>query len=194
MIDRLDPVRRARDVEDEPRREPTELVRRARGGSEDAFEELVRVFGPRVHRFLAVRLGDERDARDALQETLIAAWQGLPRLRSVDRFWPWLAGIAANKAADVVRRRPSSTNGHRPELAAEVVADAAADWGGALAVRQALDRLPDRWRDVLLLRLVLGLSEEETAAALGVRLGTVKSRTARARGRLLELLDEGGKR
>jgi RNA polymerase sigma factor (sigma-70 family) len=189
MIDRLDPVRPARAVENEPRREPVELVRRARGGDEDAFEELVRAFGPRLHRFLAVRLGDERDARDALQETLIAAWQGLPKLRSADRFWPWLAGIAANKAADAVRRRPA-TNGHRPELAADVVADA----HGALAVRQALDRLPDRWRDVLLLRLVLGLSEEETAAALGVRLGTVKSRTARARGRLQDLLDEGGER
>jgi RNA polymerase sigma-70 factor (ECF subfamily) len=189
MIDHLDPVRPASAVTDEPRREPTELVRSARAGSEDAFEELVRIVGPRLHRFLAVRLGDERDARDALQETLLAAWQGLPRLRAVDRFWPWLAGIAANKAADAARRRPSP-NGHRPELAAEVVADAHV----ALAVRQALDRLPDRWREVLLLRLVLGLSEEETAAALGVRVGTVKSRTARARGRLSELLDEGGER
>ena len=188
MIDRLDPLWTAA-AEDGARPEPAELVRRARGGSEDAFEELVRVFGPRVHRFLAVRLGDERDARDALQETLVAAWQGLPRLRDVERFWPWVAWIAAHKAADVARRRPAA-NGHRPELAADVVADA----HGALAIRQALDRLPERWREVLLLRLVLGLSEGETAAALGVRVGTVKSRTARARGRLLELLEEGGAR
>jgi RNA polymerase sigma-70 factor, ECF subfamily len=186
MIDRLDPVRPAHVVEAERLPDPADAVRRAQKGSEDAFEELVRSFGPRLHRFLAVRLGDERDARDALQETLIAAWQGLPRLRDADRFWPWLAGIAANKATDAVRRR-SSQNGHRPELAAAVVADA----HGALAVRQALDRLPERWREVLLLRLVLGLSEEETAAALGVRVGTVKSRSARARARLLELLDEG---
>jgi RNA polymerase sigma-70 factor (ECF subfamily) len=186
MIDRLDPVRPAQAAVTSPGRDPSLAVSRAQKGDEEAFEELVRTFGPRLHRFLAVRLGDERDARDALQETLIAAWQGLPGLRRADRFWPWIAGIAANKAADAARRRPSS-NGHRPELAAEVVADA----HGALAVRQALDRLPDRWREVLLLRLVLGLSEEETAAALGVRLGTVKSRTARARGRLLELLDEG---
>ena len=189
MIDRLDPVPPALAARTEPRREPTDLVRRARAGNEDAFAELVRMFGPRLHRFLVVRLGDERDARDALQETLIAAWQGLPRLRSLDRFWPWLAGIAANKAADAGRRR-TSQNGHRPELAADVVADA----HSALAVRQALGGLPERWRDVLLLRLVLGLSEEETAAALGVRVGTVKSRAARARGRLLELLDEGGER
>jgi RNA polymerase sigma-70 factor, ECF subfamily len=189
MIDRLDPVPPVHLVEAEPLRDHADAVRRAQKGSEDAFEELVRGFGPRLHRFLTVRLGDERDARDALQETLIAAWQGLPRLRRADRFWPWIAGIAANKAADAARRRPAQ-NGHRPELAATVVADA----HGALAVRQALDRLPERWREVLLLRLVLGLSEEETAAALGVRAGTVKSRTARARSRLMELLDEGDER
>lgn len=190
MIESLDPVLPGlATFAGAPERDPAHAVRRAQAGDADAFEELVLWFGPRLHRFLAVRLADERDARDALQETLLAAWQGLPRLRRADRFWPWLAGIAANKAADSVRRRPA-LNGHRPELAADAVADA----HGGLVVRQALDRLPPASRDVLLLRLVLGLSEEETAEALGVRVGTVKSRTARARSRLLELLDEEEKR
>src|SRR5688500_2089266 len=91
MIDRLDPVRTSQIVEVEPLTDHADTVRRAQRGSEDAFEQLVRSFGPRLHRSLAVRLGDDRDARDALQETLIAAWQGLPGLRHVDRFWPWLA-------------------------------------------------------------------------------------------------------
>ena len=190
MIESLDPVLPGlATFAGAPGRDPALAVRRAQAGDPDAFEELVFTFGPRLHRFLAVRLADERDARDALQETLLAAWQGLPRLRRADRFWPWLAGIAANKAADSARRRPA-LNGHRPELAADAVADA----HGALVVRQALDRLPAVSRDVLLLRLVLGLSEEETAEALGVRVGTVKSRTARARSRLLELLDEEEKK
>jgi RNA polymerase sigma-70 factor (ECF subfamily) len=184
MIESLDRIRPGLRAAGVAGRDPAAAVRRAQAGDANAFEELVLAFGPRLHRFLAVRLADERDARDALQETLLAAWQGLPRLRSADRFWPWLAGIAANKAADAARRRPPA-NGHRPELAAEAVADA----HKGLVVRQALDRLPPAWRDVLLLRLVLGLSEEETAAALAVRVGTVKSRTARARSRLLELLD-----
>jgi RNA polymerase sigma factor (sigma-70 family) len=190
MIESLDPVLPGlATFAGVPERDAAHAVRRAQAGDADAFEELVLWFGPRLHRFLAVRLADERDARDALQETLLAAWQGLPRLRRADRFWPWLAGIAANKAADSVRRRPN-LNGHHPDLAADAVADA----HGALVVRQALDRLPAVSRDVLLLRLVLGLSEEETAEALGVRVGTVKSRTARARSRLLELLDEEEKR
>src|SRR5918994_6324502 len=70
-----------------------------------AFQGLVAPFIQRLYRFLVVRLGDEREARDALQETLVAAWQGLPRLRDVEDPWPWLAGISAHKAADVGRRR-----------------------------------------------------------------------------------------
>ena len=156
-------------------------VRRARLGSAAAFDELVALAGPRLHRFLWARLGDERDARDALQETFVAAWQGLPRLRDVERAWPWLAGIAARKAADAVRRR-------RPPSTADAES-APATSGDAIDVRDALERLPQHLRDALLLRYVLELTEEEAAVALGVRVGTVKSRAARARRRLLEELE-----
>lgn len=160
------------------------LARAARGGDEGAFERLVVEVGPRLYRFLALRLGHDADARDALQETLIAAWQALPRLRKVDRYWPWLVGIAARKAVDVLRRRVpleryatsadlASGQGHEPE--------------GELL--RALAKLPDASREVLLLRYLLGLSERETAAILGVAVGTVKSRAARARSQLADLLD-----
>ena len=148
-----------------------------------AFQGLVVPFVQRLYRFLAVRLGDEREARDALQETLVAAWQGLPQLRDVEDPWPWLAGIAAHKAADVARRRrvllPLTDDAG---LAVEADGDAA-------DVRAAFSRLPAKAREILLLRYFLRLSEEETAAALGLRLGTVKSRAARARRLLLEELE-----
>jgi len=144
-----------------------------------AFQALVAPFIQRLYRFLTVRLGDERDARDALQETLVAAWQGLPRLRDVDDPWPWLAGIAAHKAADVGRRR-------RVVLPLDDDADRVVEVDDDSAdVRAAFGRLPEKAREILLLRYFLRLSEEETAAALGLRLGTVKSRAARARQLLL---------
>src|SRR3954464_2233713 len=87
-----------------PALDPTAVVRRARLGSVVAFEQLVRDYGPQLHRFLVVRLGGERDARDVLQETLVAAWQGLPSLKDPDRFWSWLVGIAVRKAADAARK------------------------------------------------------------------------------------------
>jgi RNA polymerase sigma-70 factor (ECF subfamily) len=158
----------------------SELVRRAQLGSAAAFEQLVLRHGPNLHRYLALRLGNDGDARDTLQETLFAAWQGLPRLKQARKFWPWLVGIAAHKAADAVRHR--MTVGDRElELLGQ-------DDDSAIEIHLALGALPPHFREVLLLRYGLQLSEEEVAEVLGVRVGTVKSRSARARVALLELL------
>lgn len=155
-------------------------MRRAQLGSAAAFEQLVLRRGPHLSRYLAVRLGEHRSA-DAFQETIAAAWQSLPRLDDTSKFWPWLVGIAAHKAADV--RRAQS----RPaDIDADVVTRADESM---LEVREALAALPEPFAQVLLLRYYLDLSEAEVAVALGLRLGTVKSRTARARRALLELLE-----
>jgi RNA polymerase sigma factor (sigma-70 family) len=156
-----------------------ELVRRAQLGSAAAFEALVVRHGARLNRYLRVELRHESDAHDALQETLTAAWRGLPKLRRADRFWPWLVGIASHKAADIHRRR-----GRSVETQAEVTHEDDL----LLETREALSALHARHREVLLLRYLLGLTEEEAAAALGVRVGTIKSRCSRARRALLEEL------
>jgi len=157
-----------------------ELVRRAQLGSAAAFEQLVVSHGPRLHRYLAAQLRDEGEALDVLQDTLAAAWHGLPGLRHTDRFRPWLAGIAANKVADSIRRRPP-----RGDTAPDLVGSEDPE---LLEAREALAALEPRFREVLLLRYLLGLTEAEAAAALGIRVGTVKSRAARARQALLEAL------
>jgi RNA polymerase sigma factor (sigma-70 family) len=158
--------------------EEAELVRRAQLGSSAAFEQLVLRRGPQLYRYLVVRLRDEPDALDALQETLTAAWQGLPGLRLTTRFWPWLCGIASNKAADAARARVLTT---------DVAIEVEATFSGVLEIREAVAALPEQFRQVLLLRYLLGLSEEEVAQALGIRVGTVKSRSARARKALMEV-------
>ncbi|MBA3401685.1 MAG: RNA polymerase sigma factor [Actinobacteria bacterium] len=166
-----------------PRRtelDEAELVRRAQLGSSAAFEQLVVSRGPSLYRYLAVRLPGEGDARDALQETLLAAWQGLPSLRTASTFWPWLCGIATHKAADIAR-------GRSHEVVDEVEASAPDD-DELLDVRKAVSALPEPFRQVLLLRHLLGLSEVEVAEVLGTRVGTVKSRSARARKALEDLL------
>jgi RNA polymerase sigma-70 factor (ECF subfamily) len=157
-----------------------ELVRRAQLGSAAAFEQLVVELGPALHRFLSHRLRNDGEARDALQDTLAAAWQGLPRLEHPAKLRSWLLGIAANKAADVARRRRPAGEAD-PELRGR-------EDERLFELRDAILALPPKSRDVLLLRYLLGCSEEETAAALGIRLGTLKSRTSRARAALAELL------
>jgi RNA polymerase sigma-70 factor (ECF subfamily) len=154
------------------------LVRRAQMGSAAAFEQLVVARGADLYRYLFLRLRDENDARDALQEALTAAWVSLPSLREPARFWPWLVSIARHKAADVARNRIHNAN----------LAEVAVGSDDGIEIQEALDRLPPRFREILLLRFGLGLSEEESADALGVRVGTVKSRSARARRALEELL------
>lgn len=160
--------------------EETELVRRAQLGSVAAFERLVVDVGPSVHRYLAMRLRHDSDARDALQETFVAVWQGLSSLQQPSKFRPWVFGIAARKGVDAKRRRSFSSE---RDLEAQGYED-----GAETEIRGAILALPAHLRDVLLLRHLLGFSEEEVAEALGIRLGTVKSRSARARQALAELL------
>lgn len=156
------------------------LVRRAQLGSEAAFEQLVLRFSADLHGYLIVCLRDEGEARDALQETLAAAWQALPSLREPTKFRPWIVGIAARKAADATRRRMRS--------GASALELPAIGTESFIELREALDALPERHCEMLLLRYLVGLSEAEVGEALGLRLGTVKSRSARARNALLELL------
>jgi RNA polymerase sigma factor (sigma-70 family) len=170
-----------------------ELVLRAQRGDARAYEEIVR-----THRQIAFRVaylvaGNAADAEDAAQDAFVKAWRALGRFRADAPFRPWLLRIVANEARN--RRRSA---GRRAQLALR--AERAEGSGGAAPspedvalsgderrrLLDALDGLPDDARLVLECRYLLGLSEEETAAALDVRRGTVKSRTARALDRLKE--------
>jgi RNA polymerase sigma-70 factor, ECF subfamily len=128
-----------------------------------------------------VLTGSAAEAEDAVQEALVKAWRALGRFRAGEPFRPWLLRIVANEARN--RRRAS---GRRLKLSARVAAEPATQPADADGLLAALNELPHDAQAVLACRYLLGLSEQETAAALGVRRGTVKSRTARALDRLRE--------
>jgi RNA polymerase sigma factor (sigma-70 family) len=173
------------------------LAERAKRGDERAFEELVRTHQGIAFRTAYLLTGSGADAEDAVQTALIKAWAALPRFRAGSPFRPWLLRIVANEAHN--RRRSAR---RRVELqlratAARPQEDAAPSPEGAALVREhreellrAVEQLAERDRDVITCRYFLELSEEETAAALGVRRGTVKSRTSRALARLRAEMDE----
>jgi len=139
------------------------------------------------------------DAEEAAQDAFVKAWRALPRFDRTRPFRPWLLAIVANEARN--RRRA----GGRRELLA-VRAGAAAGTPGAAATPEsrllvaerdatlaaALERLDERDRQVIACRYLLDLSEAETAAALGCRTGTVKSRLSRALARLRAQPEIGG--
>ncbi len=166
-----------------------DLVERARGGDRSALGDLLRIVRPVAVRYCRSRLGraatSAGEADDVAQEICLAVLRALPRYRDEGR--PFLAlvyGIAAHKIADAHRgaaRRPV------PVEAAEDHADPD-DGPETLAVRRAgepglmrtVAALPERQREVLHLRVVLGLSADETATAIGSTPGAVRVAQHRA--------------
>ena len=171
------------------------LVERARTGDEAAFSELVQRHGPYAHRvaYLITRSAD--DADDALQDGTVKAYYALERFRRGAPFRPWYVTIVANEARN--RARSSRRRvGLQLRLRSEVdpppagPADQADIDARRRAVRDAVDALPERYRQAVALRHLMGMSERDTAAALGVRPGTVKSRISRGLERLRTSLGE----
>jgi RNA polymerase sigma-70 factor, ECF subfamily len=179
-------------VEGRPRPEE-ELVEQARRGNVAAYEELVHQYQGIAFRTAYLIAGTAADAEDAAQDGFVKAYRALGRFRPGAPFRPWLLQIVANEARN--RRRSA---GRRANLALRVAAeetsgDAAPSPEAAIVASEqrkellaAVERLREDERLVVMCRFFLDLSEEETAAALGVRRGTVKSRQSRALARLRE--------
>jgi RNA polymerase sigma-70 factor (ECF subfamily) len=154
------------------------LVALAKRGDAAAYEELVRMHQGIAFRVAYVAAGERGDAEEAVQDGFVKAYRALGRFRDGAPFRPWLLRIVANEARN--RRRSA---GRRTGLALR-----AAERRDELL--EALGRLDERDREVLVHRFLLELGEEETATALGIRRGTVKSRTSRALERLRGMVGE----
>jgi RNA polymerase sigma-70 factor (ECF subfamily) len=166
------------------------LVDRARNGDLDAFELIVRARMDAVYRLTSAILGDEADARDAAQETFVAAWRQIRRLREPERFDAWLQRVAVNASRMTLRARGRRRVREIPAsqvvaLAAHVGADTdrgpAAD---AARLDAALRLLPVDQRSILVLHHLDGRPLAEIAAILEIPVGTAKSRLFHARAAL----------
>jgi RNA polymerase sigma-70 factor (ECF subfamily) len=185
-------------VEDRPLDE-TRLLARARTGDEEAYTEVIARHQTIAFRTAWLITRSAADAEEAAQDAFLKAFRALGRFRQGAPFRPWLLKIVANEA----RNRRASSARHerlavraveeRREVGAVPSPEAALlDSERRERLRAALDRLAEPDREVLACRYLLDLSEAETAAVIGKRVGTVKSRTSRALERLraaLEALD-----
>lgn len=171
------------------------LIDAAQRGDKDAFATLVAPHAAVAFRAAYLITGSAADAQDATQEGLVKAWLALRRFRASAPFRPWLLQIVVNEARN--RRR---TLGRQERLslslaqAPEEIAPGAE--GIALAGERrarllaAVQTLREDDQLVIAARYFVGLSESETAAALSLRPGTVKSRLSRALARLREAMGE----
>jgi RNA polymerase sigma-70 factor (ECF subfamily) len=179
------------------------LVAAAQAGDQRALETLLRRHYDRVHAVCRRIAGSTRDADDAAQEAMIGIVRGLPRFDGRAQFSTWVYRIATNAALDELRRRK-----RRPALALVTDEGEPAETPDPLAAREveapadrlsidaALDSLPEDFRTAVVLRDVADLDYAEIAEALGVPVGTVKSRIARGRAQLADALGNraGGRR
>ena len=178
---------------DEP--SDADLVVRAREGDLSAFGALVRRYQTSALRLAAAISGSVDDAADIAQEAFVKAHRSLPTLTDPTIVKSWMLRIVANEAKNHVRGR--NRRRRRDErFGSWVVAPAAGPEDTALTaddarrLGEALGAMNASDRQVLGYRYFAGLSEVETASAVGVPLGTVKSRTARALAKLRVELEQ----
>jgi len=177
------------------------LVERARSGDRGAFDELVRRHFTAVYRMLHRRIGNHEDAEDLAQECFVRAWGALALYRADAPFGAWLYRVALHLAQD--HRRSGARRDAREEAFARSRPSAARAPGEELGrrelgarVRDALERLPRRLRDALVLRVFEGLEYDDVARATGVTPATARTHVHQARKRLLRWLEPwlGGER
>lgn len=161
------------------------LVTAARDGDRGAFDEVYRRTARGVHGLLLARV-PPREADDLVQEVFLTAWRRLDALREPAAFTGWIATIARHAAADWHRAPARRTEGEPPDDTR--AAPGAAPSPEALAALAALGKLPDAYRETLLLRLVEGLSGPEIARVTGLTPDSVRVNLSRGMKRLRALL------
>lgn len=187
-----------------PRQEEAALLEGLRAGDGKAYEQLVRTHTPRMLAVARRLLRSADDAEDAVQEAFLSAFRSLDGFAGEARLGTWLHRITVNAALMKLRSRRRKPEASLEDLQPrflesgqhEVMPRRWKDADRVLAsrelrgqVREAIERLPDTYRNVLLLRDIEELDTAETAEALGVSQNAVKTRLHRARVALREVLD-----
>jgi RNA polymerase sigma-70 factor, ECF subfamily len=152
-----------------PATEDGRLVSAARDGDRSAFERLYDRYARVVHGLLLARARAE-DVEDLVQEVFLTAWRRLDRLRDPAAFGGWLMMIARNRATDLHRRHVEHVE--LPDTLTATSAPAAT--AEARAALEAIRRLPDAYRETLVLRLVEGLTGPEIAERTGMTPASVR--------------------
>lgn len=174
------------------------LIESAKGGDRSAFEALVLKYQDRVYNICRYMLGPA-DAQDAAQDAFVKAYRNISGFTPSPGFSAWITRIAVNTCLDY-RRKPAHLSLVRTSSEGEEYELEGTDSGpgpegslaskqAGLAVEKAIGRLSEKLRAVVVLIEIEGLSYEETSEALGVSVGTVKSRLFRAREELRRLLE-----
>src|SRR5437867_896613 len=162
----------------------------AQKGSDAAFAELVRLHQRRAYAVARAIVLSHEDAEDAVQDAFLHAYRALDRFRSDQPFGAWLNRIVANAALDLVRRRKVRDADELPETVALPFRDPGEADELRRRLAEALTRLTDRQRAVIVLHAVEGYTHGEIGSMLGIPEGTARSDLHHARAALRRLLND----
>ena len=172
------------------------LLRRARKGDAEAFEQLMTPLEGLIWRVCWHYTGNREDASDCAQEAMVKIWRSLASFRFDCSFETWAYRIAANCSLDFLRKarrnvhvslEPLADQGFDPPDPGPGTEEAVLRKDEHARLRQAIAQLPEEQRDALVLTQLEGKSYEEVSQMMNISEGTVKSRVNRARNRLREL-------
>lgn len=179
------------------------LVERSKEGDLQAFEELVLMYQKQIYNLGYRMMGNEEDACDIAQEAFLRAYKSIGKFNLKSSFGTWIYRIAMNLCIDELRKRkkvklyPIVHNDNPEDKQYKLVADEGdlpeelvERKETRLKVQQAINRLPEDHRTVIVLRDIQGRSYQEIAEITGLNLGTVKSRISRARYNLREEIEK----
>ena len=179
------------ETQPDSRQRDVKLIQRIKAGDQEAFRELVSIYTPRVFRLVHNLLGNSGEAEDVTQEVFFKVYRKLDSFREDSSFYTWLYRVAFNTAADHRKKRQRKKLVLMEDLARIPVADPKDSPEDHLIrrdlqqeVRDAMAQLPEKFRTVLCLRELEGMTYEEISVELGLQKGTVESRIFRARNRL----------
>lgn len=145
----------------------------------ETFSELAMAQQRQMYRIAVAYLASSADAEDAMQDALLRAWHRRDTLREQAYFGTWLNRILINECkTKLSRRKRQSVLPELPALSTQAPDEQAMD------LRRALFALPDKYRVPLMLHVLEGYTLTETAALMGIPLGTVKTRVSRAKQKL----------
>ena len=142
----------------------------------DEFEKMLSDVSSGVERFVRYRLPSQADADDVLQEVYLSAYRKFPQLKNKDAFKPWIISIARNKCNDYFRDKAAQMEISIEELSQQELSAGRLGISVVHTVRETLDRLGDKDKQILYLYFWKELPQTEIAKLLDIPVGTVKSR------------------